>query len=179
MQKINFDKKIIAFSLLIAVIVIEILILLPWSIKRVIGLNKKIALIGQQIKSTENDWPRLNEYSKVNQELKNQIENSRSKLILSQEASESLSFISTASKEFGVEIKSFLPGELINYLAESEENLFYLPISIEAKAKFHNLALFLEYLQTSQYFFDIKELKVSSDYPYNSIEIVVCAIAEK
>jgi len=179
MQKINLDKQTVIFSLLIVVVGVELLALLPWSVSRIVSFNKKISLLVQQIKTTQNDWPRLNQYSETKDKLKDEIENSQAKFIFSHQASKSLSFISAASKDFGVEIKSFLPGELKTYLNQDGQELFYLPIDIKAKARFHDLASFLDYLQNSQYFFDVKQLNIKSDYHYNSVEMVICAIVEK
>lgn len=144
-----------------------------------VSLNKKILLLVEQIKTTTSDWPRLNQYSEAKDKLEDEIQNNQAKFIFSHQASKSLSFISTASKDFGVEIKSFLPGELKVYLSQEGQELFYLPIDIKAKARFHDLASFLDYLQNSRYFFDIKQLEIESEYPYNSIEMVLCAIVEK
>lgn len=179
MQKIKFDKQIIIFLSLAVVLIVELIVLLPWGIKRAVTLQKKITLLGQKITITQADWPRLDEYLETKNKLELEIEKSQLKFILSEEASKALSFISAASKEFGVEIKSFVPESLISYSAEGNQNLFYLPIDIKAKAKFHNLALFLEHLQNSHYFFDVKKLKIVSKQPYNSLEIVLCGIVEK
>ncbi|MBU1112266.1 MAG: type 4a pilus biogenesis protein PilO [Candidatus Omnitrophica bacterium] len=179
MQKINFDKQTVVFLILIVVIIAEVFILLPWSVKRVIDLGKKTAILKKQIETVENDWPRLSQYADVNEKLRREIEINQNRFINSEEASKSLSFISEASKEFNIEIKSFLPGKSQDPLNLSGQKLFYLPINIKAKGQFHNLALFLSFLQNSQYFFEVQQLKIVSDYPYNSLEMILCGIIEK
>src|SRR3989338_6788596 len=109
MQKINFDKQTVIFSILVTVIAAEAFVLLPWSVKRIASLGKKAAVLKEQINTAESDWPRLSQYTETSQKLQEEIVSFRSRFINTQETSKALSFISESSKEFNIEIKSFLP----------------------------------------------------------------------
>ncbi len=179
MQKVKVNKQLLISSLLVAAVIFEFFILIPWGVKRIIDFNRKTASLKHQIKTTQSEWPRLNQYLEEKERIDQQIQSRQSRFVLSQEASKSLSFISAASKQFGVETKSFLPGELQVHPSPENQNMFFLPIRIKAKGKFHNLARLLNYLQNSQYFFDVKELEITSQASYNLIEMILWAIVEK
>jgi len=176
MQKLKLDRQVVIFSAVIVALALEFFILLPWSIGRIIQVNKRTRKTFQDIKVVKQEWPDKDAYLEKKGQLKKDIEAIRSKFITSQETSKLLSFISSASRDFKVEIESFSPLKVEEYTSNKYGQFKYIPIEIKAKSKFHNLALFLEYLYKSQYFFEIKDLKITSGYPYNPIEITICGL---
>lgn len=179
MQKINFDKQSIVFFSLAIFLIIGLVFLLPSRIKKISDLNNEIAIVKRRLNTIEREWLNKDNYLNQKQQLKAQIEGKYAKFILPHQESKVLSFISETSKKFGIEIKSFSQDPLKSYISGELGEYQYLPITIKAKSKFHNLAMFLGYLQNSQYFFDVKSLNIKSDYPYNSVDIVLCAVVEK
>jgi len=180
MQKINIDKQTVVFFILAVVLFLELFVAFPWEVKKISGLTKRTTKLAQQVTSIENEWPRKDKYLKDKRELKEEMKRIQEKFILRQQESKILSFISVSSKDFKVKIQSLTPGELEEYTSTKFGEFKYLPISIRADSKFHDLVLFLNHLNDSQYFFEVKELDILSRSPYNSIEMIICgAVAVK
>ena len=180
MQKINIDKQTVVFFILAVALAGELLVAFPWGIKKISGLTMRISKITRQITSVENEWPRKDRYVKDREELKEKVKRIQGKFVLRHQESKILSFISVSSKEFNVKIQSLTPGELEKYSSTKFGEFKYLPITIKADGKFHDLVLFLNHLNGSQYFFEVKKLDILSRSPYNSVEMVICAaVAEK
>lgn len=176
MQKISIDKQTIIFFVLAVFLLMEIFVLVPWSFKRIAVLSKTAASLSRKLKSVKADWPNKDKYIDNQEKLKEQIKKVHSRFIPSQEESKLLSFISANSKDFNVSIKSLLPGGREEYVSTHFGEFKYLPVAVEARGGFHNLARFLDYLKRSQYFFEIKKMSISSQQPYNLIEMDICGV---
>ena len=176
MQKINIDKQTIIFFALAVLLLAEVFVLVPWSFKRITVLSRTAASLSRKLKSIRVDWPNKDKYIDSQEELKAQIKKAHFKFIPSQEESKLLSFISANSKNFNVNIKSLLPGKVKEYTSTHFGEFKYLPIAVKARGGFHNLAKFLDYLKNSQYFFEIKKMSISSQQPYNFIEMNICGV---
>jgi len=179
MQKLNFDKKSIVFFSIAAFIVIEVAVFIPWGIKRIISSNREIKFVATRLKNIERDWPNKDRYVQQKEQLSKSLGELRSKFVSTQDESKLLSFISTSSKEFGVEIKSLLPSKVQDYTSTEFGKFKYLPIVIKAESKFHNLVLFLEYLGNSKYFFEVKKVNISGTRKKNTVEMIVCAAIQE
>ena len=180
MQKINIDTQTVVFFVLAVVLCAEVFVAFPWEIKKISDLSKRTTKVAQQVTSIENEWPRKDEYLKDKSELGEEIKRIQGKFILREQESKLLSFISVSSEDFKVKIQSLTPGELEEYTSTKFGEFKYLPIAIKADSKFQNLVLFLNHLNDSEYFFEVKELDILSRSPYNSIEMIICgAIAVK
>ncbi len=178
MQKIKLDKNTIIFCAVTIFLIGELLIALPGQFRRINDLSKKIAELAQQLDNIERDWPERDKYLNDKELLKKEIKEVQNKFVLPQQESKLLSFISTSSKDFEVTIGTFSPGSPRKYKSTKFGNFKYLPISISAQGKFHNLAMFLDFLQNSQYFFEITNLKITSGYPYHSVGMTICGLIQ-
>lgn len=180
MQKINIDKQTAVFLILAVVLFTELFIVFPWEIKKISDLTKRTTEAARRVISIENEWPRKDRYLKEKRELKEEIKRVEEKFISRQQESKILSFISVSSKDFKVKIQSLTPGELQEYTSTKFGEFKYLPVAIKADSKFHDLVSFLNHLNDSRYFFEVKKLDILSKSPYNSIEMIICgAIAVK
>lgn len=179
MQNIKFQKQTVVFFSLVALLALEVFVLLPASVKGLVSLNRKITVLRGQIAGVERDWPNKEKYSRQRDELKKEIEKVKAKLVSPQEESRLLSFVSTSSKDFNVEIQSMHPDKPQEFALVESIQLKYLPISLKAKSGFYELTQFLRHLQNSSYFFDVKSLSLKSGYPYNSVEALICAIVKE
>jgi len=179
MRKVNFDKQTIIFVTLAVFLLIEFVVLLPWSVNRLVVLAKAISQTKLNIERIERDWPRKDEYEDQRRQLSRQIEILRGKVIRPEEESKLLSFISGSSKDFGIEILALSPGSLKEYPETAAGQFQYFPIRIKARGRFHNLGRFYDYLQGSAYFFEATDLRIQSNTPYNIIEMVLCGLLEK
>lgn len=179
MQKLNFDKKSIVFFSIVTFIIIEVAVFIPWGIKKIISSNRKIKFTATRLKNIEKDWPKKDKYVQQKKQLSKSLDEIRSKFVSAQDQSKVFSFISTSSKEFGVEIRSLLPSKAQDYTSTKFGEFKYLPIVIKAESKFHNLALFLEHLRNSKYFFEIKKINISGASKQNIVEMVICAALQE
>ena len=179
MRKLNLDKYIVIFSALVDIIFIEVFLLLQFAIKKISGINKKIGQVKGDIQNIEKDWPHKDEYLKYKENLKTEIQNVDEKFFTAQAESSLFSFISSEGKNFGVDIKVLTPLAMQDYVSTKFGKFKYLPISIKAQGRFHNLAKFLDYLQSGRHFFEITELKIKSNYPYHDINIIICGLVKE
>lgn len=176
MQKIDIDKHTVVFFILAVILFGEILVIFPWQIKIISDLTKKTTKISRQVNSIEREWPRKDKYLESKELLKKELKEARNRFLSPDQGSKALSFISANSKNFEVEIQSLSSGKLQDYTSTEAGEFKYLPIAIKAKSKFHNLAMFLNYLNNSQYSFEVKELNIVSGDSHNLIKMTICGI---
>lgn len=177
--RLNLNKDIVIFSVLAVVLIVELAILLPLAIGNLTKLNKNIIGLKQKITATKKEWPRKDEYLDKNSRLKMELDQMRSKAIFPQQETDLFSFLSTASKKFSIEIEVLTPSEIVEGDSTGPQKFKYLPISLSAKSRFHSLAQFLNYLQSGEYFFEIKEMAVSPGRPYHSIEMLIYGLVQE
>jgi len=176
MQKINIDKPTLVFIVVAVILLVELLVIFPWEVSKIGALTERESKLIEKLNSIENEWPRKDQYLENKELLKEEIQKVRGKFITYDQESKALSFISGSSKDFGIEINSLTPGELQSYVSTKFGKFEYLPIKVKARGNFHNLAMFLDYLSGSRYFFEVKELAILSGLPYSSIEIVIFGV---
>lgn len=179
MQKINFDKATIVFSLLTLFLSLEVFLLLPAGFKRINTANRQIGIINRKLGAVESEWPKKAVYLAKEETIKKNIEGLKAKFITPQQESKVLSFISANSEEFGVEITSITPGKPKSHEDETVTEISYLPINIKGTSSFHNLLAFLNYLGKEKYFFRVDSLDMSLLYPRNSMEMTISALMRK
>ena len=176
MQKLKLDKYIMVFLVLAIFLIVEVFIFFPFGIKKMSSISQKTARLVKDLNQIERDWPNKDNYLKKIEELKVGVKEKKNRFTSQDKESKLISFISSKSKDFDIEILSLSPGDLKDYTTTEFGEFKYLPLNIKAKGKFHNLALFLEYLQMSQYFFEIRDLTMSRVSQDNKIDMVICAI---
>ncbi|MDD5194630.1 MAG: type 4a pilus biogenesis protein PilO [Candidatus Omnitrophica bacterium] len=179
MRKIKVNKELTIFATLVVIIIAELLFGLPMTIANISNLNGKIKKMRQELSTVQKEWPRKEEYLKRKEALETEIITLESKYIPAAQASSFLSFISSEAKNYNIEILTLRPGKPSNYAKSSLGQFNYLPIDIEAKGNFHNLALFLNALNSSKYFFEITNLNISYGYPYNSVGMTICGLEKE
>jgi Tfp pilus assembly protein PilO len=179
MQKLKIDKYITVFCIVAVVGLLELFFLLPLEITKLSDLHKKIDKIRADINAFTKEWPRKDGYIKNIENIKAEIESIKNKISVSGEESHLFSFISSASKNYAVEIKVLKPQELKPLAATKSGEVKYLPINIRLRSQFHSLAQFLDYLQNSEHFFDVREITIKGGYPYDEIEAVICTLIKE
>jgi len=179
MQKINFDKTTIIFSLLVLFLALELFLFLPASIKRIKSAGQQISVIGSKLRAVETEWPKKTTYLEKVEQHKQNIKSLRDKFVEPQQESKVLSFISSGTKDFDVEIIGITPGKLEIHEDSQVEGISYLPINVTATSGFHNFLAFLNYLQDGKYFFQVEKLNMLSQYPRNSVDLTISALVKK
>jgi hypothetical protein len=179
MRKLTVNKEIVVFITIVAIIAIELFVALPFTVGNIVGLNKKIRKVKKDIETIEHDWPRKDVYLKKQLDLTVEIKTMESKYVSAAQVSSLLSFISSESKNYDIEIQGHRPGKIQKYAKSNQGQFNYLPIETDARGGYHNLARFLEYLQKGQYFFEISDLTIVNEYPYNSIKMTICGLEKE
>ena len=179
MQKINLDKTTVIFSSLVLFLALELFLFLPASISRIKSAGHQASLTSRKLRTIEAEWPKKAAYLKKTEQLKESIKDLKDKFVEPHEESKLLSFISSGTKDFDVEITGITPGKSKAHEESQIEGVSYLPISIEAVSGFHNFLAFLNYLQDGKYFFQVEELNMLSRYPRNSVTLVISALVKK
>ncbi|MDP2923394.1 MAG: hypothetical protein Q8O30_06725 [Candidatus Omnitrophota bacterium] len=179
MRKLDLDKHIVIFSVAAFILLLELLLILPLEIKKIGEMNKAAAKFRQDIDSVEKDWPNKDIYLASSQAAKAEIQRLSEKFIVPQQESGIFSFISSESKGFGVEIKVLKPSEIEDYVSTKFGKFKYLPINIKAQSQFHDLARFLDYLQSGKLFFEVKEITIKANYPNNLVDIIICGLVKE
>lgn len=178
MRKLTIEKNVIIFAVIIGIAACELLVLLPLEVIKIAAMQKKLSSIKHNLITIEQDWPKKEIYIRNQSQVKEAIVSLYGKFVSPQEASNLFSFVSSSGKNFNVEIKVLNPADLQEYVSIQGGKIKYLPIAMSLQGSFHNLARFLEYLQTSQYFFEVTELKIFSSVPANTIEMVLCGLVK-
>ena len=150
--------------------------MLPLSIRQIVVLNREISGLSLKLKDTEREWPKKDDYDSQKFLLEEEIKVIQKKFVSSDQESQLLSFISSAGKSLGFDIKSFSPEKNEEYDSSEQRGFKYLPIHISGNSRYHNLALFFNYLQSSKYFFDVKKISIGTGLSGDKINMVLYGI---
>jgi hypothetical protein len=179
MRKLNIDKNIITISILALILLCAILIFIPLQLRILTNVNKKINALRTNLLTARKEWPVKDRYFLQSEKLKSELKDLRQKFIIPQEESALFSYISSESKNFDINIRVLKPQPLQDYLSTKLGKFKFVPITINAQGKFHNLARFFDYIQRGKFFFDVTELKISSGSLSHSIEITICGLMKE
>ncbi|MDD4954602.1 MAG: type 4a pilus biogenesis protein PilO [Candidatus Omnitrophica bacterium] len=178
MRKLKLDKNIIFAAVASAILLVEIVLTIS-GIGAISGINKNISKVKQDLATIEKEWPNKENYVKKADNLKKEITAMREKFIQPQQDSALFSYISSESKNFSVQLKSLKPQPLQDYASNKLGKFKCLPIAVSATSSFHNFARFMDFLQNGRYFFDVLEMRILSDSPYHSIEMIICGLVKE
>jgi Tfp pilus assembly protein PilO len=175
----KLDKKTITFLILALFFLIELTLLLPLSLSRIVVINKERAAVKKNLEYIGREWPNKDNYVSRQEELTSRIAALRRKFIGSEDKSRLLSFISQAAKNHGVQIQSMLPADFAPYPDSKFGEFAYFPVKIRARSRYHDLGGFFDFIQNSRYFFEVKEITMKSGSPYNVIDMTIRGLMEK
>ncbi len=175
MQKIKLNKQSILFIAASLVLLIELAVLLPVGIKKISKTTAAIKTLKQKINTIETEWPRKENYLQQAEALEETTNNYKQKAIQQGQESRLISFISKNSKQYNLKIKSITP---LGPLPTKNDNFEFVPYRVQAEASFHDLGNFFQFLQSSNYFFSVKELTLSGWRPIK-INILLCGLQQK
>lgn len=176
MQKIKLDKKIIIYSSFYLLALIEVGLILPIQTKKFFQLNSQTAQLRKKISSYKQDINTEDRFVNDREQAKLTIGDLETQFVTSQDVSSITSYISTKAKENAVEILEIMPSQPQHYKTIPQGKFSYLPIKIEAKASFHDLAVFLNILSSGSWFLETKELIMKEDKPSCKVNFVVVVL---
>ena len=179
MPKIKIDKNTVVFGLLAFAVLIEIALGFPLFVKKLINQGSRISHLKQQVSSVKTEWARKDSYTKEETDIKSERSMIQKGIVSLKQSSKILSFISTSSKDFNIEISSFSPSDPQPGYMIGEVEFCYLPITLNAKGEFSDLIRFLKHLEASEYFFRVGSLDIVSSRPSHLISILLWVVVEK
>lgn len=179
MRKLDFDKNIVAFIILIVILLSEMVFFLPLAIRKNTLVSRRTDAVKTKVDSVEKDWPNKDSFLEKNDMLRQEIKQIKTKLFLPQQRASILSYISSESEAFDIEIQVLRPSPLQDCKLSKSAKLKYLPVVMKARGKFHDLVRFLEHLQTDKYFFEIKKIDIVSGYSDNSVDIILTSLMQE
>lgn len=153
--------------------------MLPLSVRQIIVLNREISGFSLKLKDIAREWPKKDDYDNQELLLEEEIKVIQKKFVSFDQESQLLSFISSAGKSLGFDIKSFSSEKSEDYNGLEQGKFKYLPIHISGSSKYHNLALFFNYLQSSKYFFDVKKISIATGLSGDKIDMVLYGIMKE
>jgi len=177
MQKFKVDKKTIFYFSFYIILILDLTILLPQQARGFIRLHSKIKTLKKNINQFNQDANFEDKLREERDTIKNfDIPSLEGKIITSQDIFTVSAYISNKAKENTVDIVEIFPRKPEAYKTTSEGEFFYLPIEVEAKAGFHNLAQFINTLEEGYYFLETKELRLKESSPYHEVSLVIVAL---
>lgn len=157
MQTIKLDKKTIIYLACYAVLILDLVVVLPLQIRKIASLRSKIGELKKNIVDFNNDVAAkdiLDAEKKKITEL--EIPNLAGKIINPQDIFIISAYVTNKAKENDVDILELSHRRPQLYKKTPEGNFFHRPIKISAKARFHDLGKFFECIRKSRLFFRSK-----------------------
>ncbi len=171
MQNLKLDKKEIVTIIIYVFCIVELIFIFPFQIKKLSSLGSKVKDFKKKIKEVKRDIKSKNEFINTIEKIKLDIVNLDSKIITAGEISSVLAFISHKAKENMVDLLEISQIQPKLYKKIEKAKIFSLPLILKAQASFHNICRFLNILQQSYYFLEIKKLSIkSTNSPYHEVE---------
>jgi len=177
MQGFKLDRKTIFYCVCYAVVIVNLSLIIPFQLKKLFDIHSqtgdlkkkvgqfKVDLASQDILLAEKNQIK---YVKI-PEIKSQIIGSQDIFVVS-------AYISGKAKDNKIDVVEIVPQNAQDYKTISEGAYFLRPIKIRANAKFHDLVSFLNDLDNSEYFLEVKELKMHEMKPFHDIIMTVYAL---
>jgi len=172
MQNVKLDKKAIVAMVIYGVCIVEILFVIPVQIKNFSSLHHKLSVLKKKVVQAKKDLSSKDEFANNKEKIKLDIVNLESSLATSQDISSVLAFISRKAKENAVDILEVAQASAKPYKKIAGTQIYSLPITVRAKAGFHNLCQFLNVLQSGFYFIKIDSLFIKGNSPYHKVRFV-------
>ncbi len=176
MQDIKLDRKSVVSLIIYGFCLTEMFLVIPVQVKNFSSLHHKINALKKKVSEAKKDLSSRNEFANDKEKIKLDIADLESSLATSQDISSVLAFISRKAKENAVDILEVTQSSPKLYKKISSMRIYSLPITVKAKAGFHNLSQYLNALQSGFYLLEINGLSIESDSPYHKVKFVVMAL---
>lgn len=155
------------------------LIILPPQTRKIAKNLVSLSKLKKEILQYEKDAKNKSIFLQEKEALRKKNIELESRIISSQDLSSVSAYISEKAKQNAVEILK-ITSQNFQLIKETPESKFlYLPLLVEAKASFHNLACFLNYLEQGLYLLETKEIIIENNWPAHKIKMVICAIGKE
>lgn len=178
-QNIGEDKRNLIIGIAIFVIILIILLsFMKWQISNLKRLNPQLSVLARDVKSARSDLKLKSNFELRYDQAKVKMIDMEKRIPKEEEVYLILDEISLISKESGVKISQLKP--LIDnekVVVKTDTGDYYqLPMYIDASAGYHQLGMFLNYIEYSDIFMKVSEIEISqsgSDQKNHEIRLVL------
>ena len=168
-------------GLIVVILIVDYFCVMQFQLNTVGSLGSRIATLSQELETTETNIQRMSQYQIEVERLREKLERMSGKIRTREEVPLLLENISRIANKHAVQIEQIMPdkteGEPI--LQNSDGEYFSIPVSIEARAGYHDFGRFLNELERDGDFFRVPEFVIaaSSDDPMrHAIKLMINAI---
>jgi Tfp pilus assembly protein PilO len=179
MQKINFNKKFIFYLCVYAVVILEIIVVVPLQIKQVVNINTKIAELKKKTAQFNRDLSLKETAIQEKNKMQEYIAAMEGRIATAQDTFTISAYISDKAKMCALDIKEIVPGLPVEFKTTPEGKFMLMPFKIQARASYHNLGQFLAALENGGYILAINELSLREALPYHMVTLTVNALVKE
>jgi hypothetical protein len=177
MQKLKLNKKIIIYISFYAILALDLAVVVPLQVYKIIRVKAQASDFKKKItffeRETALEVSLFDEKIRINKE----ITDKENKIASQGDTSAISVFLSNKAKETNFDAQEIILGKLQETKTVSTGGkFFYLPVRITGRAGFHNLAQFVNALETGPYSLQVKEFSIKEAKPYHIIDISLAAL---
>jgi len=170
-------KLFITFAVLVVFILGDIFFILFVQASGFGKISKSYKEISGKLKSLQEDL--LNQSKKV--EYLNQL---KTRLVVlekrvafdKRDVTTTLSLITNIASNRGITVISIKPMDVVFFKKVKDYDFFLLPFKVVIADGYHDLARFINDLESSEHFFAVTELNIKGNYPKNNVEMTICGL---
>lgn len=179
MQKLNLDKKILVCIIVYAVLILDLLVVIPLQIGGTLSSGRAARLVRGRIAEYNRDSAARERFVQEKDSLSREIFSLQGKIMSRQDVSLFSAYVSGKAKEYGVDIIEVSAGNQDKYKSTAQGTYYYLPLKIDAESGFHNLAQFFNALERGGYYLNIEEMTVKAEAPYHKVRLVISTLLKE
>ena len=179
MRQFRIEKKLILYIAFYLVFIIDLALVLPYQVKKVLSVHSENKTLGKKINQFKREDNLQAKFIDEQETVEVEMINLASQILAPDDISAISAYISDKAKTNAVELLEISPGEMQEHETNSEGKFSYLPLNIRVNSGFHNLAQFVNSLERGKYFLKIEKLRIREETPYHKVEISVNALVKE
>lgn len=173
------SKKVIIGLVLLVVAIVDIFFVFGFQVSRFATSDKKIKELQTKIEAFDRDIIAKPQLMKTKETLETEIMLTESHFLNREEVTYILSEINKAAKALAIDIKNTRLEDIEDAGGSFGVKFFYLPVSIDLVAGYHQFGLFLNLLEHKDIPIRLKEVTVSGLAPELNINAVLVGVAKE
>lgn len=173
MQKIRLDSVTRRCLYFYAALIIMGMVVLPYQLMKFQSLSRNSKLIKQQISNFEKELLNKDKLISERQRLEIESKNLKDKVRNINDVAAIAAYIAQVAQTQSVEIIEIVPQAPLDKKVNLKDNLVTVTFSIEANARYHNLARFLNALEKGEYFLELKQINLKEVEKVSRARIVL------
>ena len=180
--KINEKNPYYTVGLFLLVLFLaDYFLVMQFQLRTLQSLSPKIMTTAKDLETAKSDITKIAQYQNQAKQLKEKLKKISNKIKSREEVPLILGNISKVAESNGVRIEQIMPNTARTepILKNSDGQYFSVPISIEAKAAYHNLGRFINQLEIEEGFLSVPDFVISAstdDPTREDIKLTINAI---